>query len=568
MSFDGLFTHAIINELNHELVGGRITKIYQPFDNEIILRIRANRKNHDILISAHPQYARIQKTQRSFDNPQHPPHYCMILRKYLENGFLTEMKQVGNDRIIHLSVSGRNELGDEQSTTLVIEIMGRHSNIILVNNDENRIIDSIKHLPPSQNSYRTILPGSDFIPAPAQDKLNPFTADLTELDFPVTQTVKATTKWIQGTFQGFGRQSARELAERLREVPEKDYVTVTTEFFKQFDQRPYTPTLYPKGTPTFSAFNYISEEGPAQTFESLSALLDKYYDKKVTQDHIRQKSQDITSLVNNELKKNANKLEKMREELAETERAEDYQVKGEVLTAFMHEVQPGQESITLQNFYHDNEPIDIALDPEKTPAQNAQEYFKHYQKLKKRKKHLTSQIELTKQEVTYLESVLTGLDMVTLADIEEIRDELRDEGYLKQKKNSHQKKKQSKASKPYHFRSSDGADIYVGRNNRQNDQLTHRTANHEDWWLHAQNIPGSHVIIRGSNPSEQTLEEAAHLAAYFSKYRESANVPVDAVQVKYVNKPTGGKPGFVTYEGQTTYFVTPSENYIELLEQL
>lgn len=568
MSFDGLFTHAIINELNHELVGGRITKIYQPFDNEIILRIRANRKNHDILISAHPQYARIQKTQRDFDNPQHPPHYCMILRKYLENGFLTEMKQVGNDRIIHLSVSGRNELGDEQSTTLVIEIMGRHSNMILVNNDENRIIDSIKHLPPSQNSYRTILPGSDFISAPAQDKLNPFTTDLTELDFPVTDTVKATTKWIQGAFQGFGRQSARELAERLAQAPEKDYVRVATAFFQQFDQRPYTPTLYPKRTPTFSASNYISEEGPAQTFESLSHLLDKYYDKKVTQDRIRQKSQDITSLVNNELKKNANKLEKMREELAETERAEEYQVKGEVLTAFMHEVQPGQESITLQNFYNDNEPIDIALDPEKSPAQNAQDYFKHYQKLKKRKKHLTSQIKLTKQELTYLESVLAGLDTITLADIEEIRDELRDEGYLKQKKNSHQKKKQSKASKPYHFRSSDGADIYVGRNNRQNDQLTHRTANREDWWLHAQNIPGSHVIIRGSNPSEKTFEEAAHLAAYFSKYRESANVPVDAVQVKYVNKPNGGKPGFVTYEGQDTYFATPSEGYIESLEQL
>lgn len=566
MSFDGLFTRAMINEINNELVGGRITKVYQPYDNEIILRIRANRQNHHLLISAHPQYARLQKTKHSFNNPSHPPHYCMVLRKYLENGFLKELKQVDNDRIIHLAVSGRNELGDEQHVTLVVEIMGRHSNIILINQQEQTIIDSIKHITPSQNSYRTILPNSPFIPAPQQDKINPYNADLEHVTLNV-QCLKDAIQSIQRTFQGLSRLSAEALATQLfSTTDQKQRITIMQSFFSQFDTPPYQPTLHLSKPPVFTVFPYTSLNTKHRSFNTLSQLLDHYYEKKAERDRAHQQSHDLRLIIENELARNRTKLEKITHELAEADNARDFQVKGEILTAFMHEVSTGQDEITAPNFYHQNHMITIQLDPQKTPAQNAQAYFSQYHKLKKRQKHLTTQIKLTKQEITYLESVLAELQTAEMVDIADIRAELQSEGYLKkQRPKSSNQQRNSPASKPRHFRSVDGFDIYVGRNNRQNDELTHRTAHRTDWWLHAQNIPGSHVIIKHPSPSQQAFMDAAHLAAYYSQYRDATHVPVDAVQIKYVNKPNGAKPGFVTYEGQDTYFVTPCDDYVHQL---
>lgn len=561
MSFDGLFTHAMINELNETLHGGRITKVYQPYDNEIILRVRANRQNHDLLLSAHPQYARMQLTTKPFENPQQPPHFCMILRKYLENGFLKAIEQVGNDRLVELQVSNRNELGDEQDIVLVVEIMGRHSNLILIDRNENRIINSIKHVFPSQNSYRTILPGATYIQAPAQDKANPWI--FSDAESLVQPSVKETTKMVQQTLEGFSRQSAKELATRL--LDSDDTNQTYQNFTQSFALDNLKPTLYQKDTKEmFSPFEFQTLDANAIQFDSLSALLDRFYDQKAERDRVHQLASDLYTLVSNELKKNKKKLSKIERELDETELADDYRVKGEVLTAYLHEVSQGMSQITLANFYDDNNEIEIELDEQKSPANNAQYYFSRYQKMKKRKAHLTQQVESTKQEIHYLDSVLTQLDVVSVEDIEEVRDELRQEGYLKSKAKQNNRKKQKK-SKPFHFKSSDGTDILVGRNNTQNDELTMRKANRTDWWLHTQNIPGSHVIIRSDNPSDQTFEEAAHLAAYYSQYRESASVPVDAVQVKYINKPNGARPGFVTYEGQDTYFVTPTKEFVEQL---
>lgn len=564
MSFDGLFTHAIVDELNEELVDGRVSKVQQPYEDEIILKIRANRQNHNLLISAHPQYARIQKTDIPFENPKQPPQFTMVLRKYLESAFLKEIKQIENDRIVEFVFFSRDELGDEQNIVLVAEVMGRHSNIILVDKEEDKIVDTIKHISSSQNTYRTLLPGAAFIPAPTQDKVNPF-------DFDGSFVLegnndKERTTHIQATFQGFSRMSAQELLYMINERPNDSHTAVFHKFMEAFHNKAYEPTLFKNNKYAFAPLLYESlHQGQTEQFESLSELLDRFYHNKAERDRVNQQAHDLISLVKNELNKNTNKLKKMKKEYEQTKQADDYRVKGEVLTAFLHEVDQGDSTVSLNNFYEENEPMEIELDPVKTPAENAQKYFSRYQKMKNRKKHLSKQVKLTKREINYLESVLTQLDNATTEDIEEIRDELRQEGYIKRK--SKKKKNKKKASKPHQFESSDGTLIMVGRNNLQNDQLTMRTANKTDWWLHAKDIPGSHVVIRDNEPSEETFEEAASLAAYYSKYRQSSQVPVDTVQVKHVRKPNGAKPGYVIYEGQNTLFVTPTEDLVNTLRK-
>lgn len=564
MSFDGLFTHALTEELRQTLVDGRVSKIQQPYPNEVILKIRSNRKNYNLLLSAHPQYARIQLTTIPFENPTQPPQFCMMLRKHLEGGTLNDIQQTENDRIVEFTFRTRDELGDVYDSVLIVEIMGRHSNVLLVNKEEEKIYDTIRHISSSQNSYRTLLPGATYIPAPPQEKENPFT-------FSGNLVVEGTkkkekVKSIQQTFQGFGRDSAQELIFQLDKHVDDAPSVVLQKFLAPYKQNCCSPTLTKtEQNEYFTALYYESILGEKITFSTLSELMDRYYGNKAERDRAHQRAIDLIHLIKNEVRKNKNKWEKMEKELAQTQYAEEYRVKGEVLTAFLHEVVQGEASITLNNFYDGNHPIDIELDPQKSPAENAQFYFSRYQKLKKRKQHLKKQKRLTKQEMNYLESVLHQLDVASPSDIEEIRQELQQEGYIKKQKKKKQRKQQK--SKPDQFESTEGLLIYVGKNNLQNDQLTMRTANKTDWWLHAKDIPGSHVIIRGENPSEETFEEAANLAAYFSKYRDSASVPVDAVQVKQIRKPNGAKPGYVIYEGQTTYFVTPDQKLVQQLKK-
>jgi predicted ribosome quality control (RQC) complex YloA/Tae2 family protein len=565
MSFDGLFTHALVHELNQELKGGRVSKIQQPYENEIILRIRSNRKNVQLLLSAHPQYARVQLTTIPFENPTQPPQFCMMMRKHLDGAIVEEITQVENDRVIEFTFKSRDELGDTHHVVLIAELMGRHSNILLVNKQEEKIYDTIRHISPSQNSYRTLLPGAPYIPAPTQEKVNPFKFDQ-PLRIEGGKTKEKVTS-IQQLFQGFGRDSAQELVYQLDRHKDDAPSVVFQKFLDPYKKNQYAPTLTKKERKeSFTAIDYMVLEGSKESFSTLSELLDRYYRNKAERDRTQQQANDLFSIIKNELDRNKKKLIKMQKELDQTAFADEFRVKGEVLTAYLHEVQKGQKTISLHNFYEDNAFIEIELDPQKSPSENAQYYFSRYQKLKNRKKHLTTQLKRTKEEIQYLESVLHQLEIAAPSDIFDIREELQQEGYLKKKKQKG-KAKTRKQSKPEQFEASDGTLILVGRNNLQNDQLTMRTANKNEWWLHAKDIPGSHVIIRSENPSEETLEQAANLAAYYSKYRQSASVPVDAVQVKHIKKPNGAKPGYVIYEGQTTYFVTPTETLVNQLKK-
>lgn len=566
MSFDGLFTHALVYELSENLIGGRVSKIQQPYENEIILRIRSNRKNHNLLLSAHPQYARIQLTEISFENPQHPPQFCMMMRKHLDGAILETINQIENDRIVEFTFKSRDELGDVKDVVLIAEIMGRHSNIILLNENEEKIIDTIRHISSNQNTYRTLLPGATYIPAPTQEKQNPFAFD-GEFDLQEEST-KDSVRFIQGTFQGFGKDSSQEVIYKIEKDKNSSPSEVFQEFLDPYRTKSFSPTLTVIGTKEyFTAIDYSTLDGEKMHFNSLSELMDHYYGNKAERDRVKQQANDLYHIIKNELEKNEKKIIKMKEELAQTEYADDYRVKGEILTAFLHEVSQGDTSVTLENFYQNNETIDIDLDPQKRPAENAQKYFSHYQKLKKRKNHLTKQVKLTKQEIIYLESVLTQLNVASPRDIEEVREELRQGAYIKKKDKQKKSNKKSKPTEPDTYKASDGTLIMVGKNNLQNDRLTTRTAHKNDWWLHAKDIPGSHVIIKDEEPSEKTVEEAANLAAYFSKYRLSSSVPIDLVQIKNVRKPNGAKPGYVIYEGQTTYFVTPDKNLIKKMKQ-
>lgn len=563
MSFDGVFTHAMVRELNDQLSTGRISKIHQPYEHEIVLVIRAQGKNQRLLLSAHPSYARIQLTEIAYTNPDTPPNFVMMLRKHLDGAILEDIHQIENDRVVHFTFSKRDELGDLQNIVLIVELMGRHSTIVLLNKQTGKILDAIKHVGHSQNTYRSLLPGSDYIEPPKQTQLNPFHVTKEQV-FTLLSTVEELDgRYLQQTFQGLGRDTANELALRLAEKP-NEKMSVWSDFWQSI-QSNLVPTLGTIGQKEFFAPLAFKSFDTTTTYQSLSSLLDGFYGEKAEKDRVKQLGNELIRKVDNEIKRNQTKLAKREKTLQDSENAEEYRRDGELLTTFMAQVPRGAESIQLENYYEENTPITIVLNPALTPNQNAQKYFQKYQKLKNAVKLIYDQIAEAKSEIAYLESVLSQLEIAGPMDIEVIKEELIASGYLKQK--GSKKKRKHSPSKPEHFFASDGTEILVGKNNLQNDQLTLKQARKTDIWLHAKNIPGSHVIIKHDDPSDETLMEAAELAAYFSKFRQSAQVPVDYVAVKHVHKPNGAKPGFVIYENQKTLFVTPEETTIEQLRK-
>ena len=567
MSFDGVFTHAMINELRESLLSGRISKIHQPYENEVVLVIRSRGKNQRLLLSAHPSYARIQITQIAYQNPDTPPNFVMMLRKHLDGAILESIEQIENDRVIHFHFTKRDELGDLQNIILIVELMGRHSTIILVNKESGKILDAIKHIGSSQNTYRSLLPGVDYIAPPEQNQLNPFSQEKEKVFHRLSQ-MDLTPKGIQQQFQGIGFDTAQELVARLTERP-NEKMLVWQEFFTAIDTQ-RSPSLYEVAEKEyFTPINYRFFDSNTQQkkmYPTLSALLDAFYQEKAEKDRAKQQGGELIRKIENELKRNRNKLKKREQTLKESENAEDYRRDGELLTTFMAQVPRGANEVTLPNYYEEDRPITIKLDPALTPNQNAQKYFHRYQKLKNAVKLIRKQIEEAKNEIDYLESVLSQLEIAGPMDIEVIKEELTAEGYLKKKSSKKQKRK--KPSQPDQYLSTDGTLILVGKNNLQNDQLSLKTAKKTDYWLHAKNIPGSHVIIKSDQPSDETITEAAELAAYFSKYRHSAQVPVDLVQVKHLRKPNGAKPGYVIYENQKTIIVTPEEGKIIKMKQM
>ena len=550
MSFDGFFLHHMIKELQRELINGRIQKINQPFDQELVLQIRSNRQSHRLLLSAHPVFGRIQLTQTTFENPAQPSTFIMVLRKYLQGAVIESINQVENDRIVEVTVSNKNEIGDHIQATLIIEIMGKHSNILLVDKSSHKILEVIKHVGFSQNSYRTLLPGSTYIAPPSTESLNPFTIKDEKL-FEILQTQETTAKNLQSLFQGLGRDTANELENIL--VSEK--LSTFRNFFNQETKPCLTET-------SFSPVSFANQVG--EPFTSLSDLLDTYYKDKAERDRVKQQASELIRRVENELQKNRHKLKKQEKELLATDNAEEFRQKGELLTTFLHQVPNDQDQVILDNYYT-NQPITIALDKALTPNQNAQRYFKRYQKLKEAVKYLTDLIEETKATILYLESVETVLNQAGLEEIAEIREELIQTGFIRRR----QREKIQKRKKPEQYLASDGKTIiYVGRNNLQNEELTFKMARKEELWFHAKDIPGSHVVISGNlDPSDEVKTDAAELAAYFSQGRLSNLVQVDMIEVKKLNKPTGGKPGFVTYTGQKTLRVTPDPEKIASMKK-
>ena len=569
MSFDGLFTKAMSEELFQHINGGRINKIHQPYPNEIIMIVRANGKNPKLLLSAHPSYSRAQLTNEAYENPQDPPMFCMLLRKHLEGAIIENIYQKERDRILIFEVKGRNEIGDISYKTLIIEIMGRHSNIIIVDKENNKILDSIKHVSYAVNSYRAILPGQTYKFPPEQHKLDPLTAApedvLKALDFNSGKL----DKQLVAAFAGFSPLLAKEIMLKCELPTQENVLEAFEEVIDLFRNQKYCPAImHNNNKELFYCFPLKHVEETTKTFTTLSEMLDRFYFGKASRDRIKQQAQDLERFITNEKEKNAKKIGKLQDTLHESQKGETFQLYGELLTANIYQIQQGMTEIEVVNYYdEEGKTVLIPLQPQKSPSQNAQAYYTKYQKSKNAISIVTEQIQLATEELQYFEALLHQLDSARPKDIEEIREELQEGGYLKQR---HKKGfKKPKDTKPVldEYMSTDGDLILVGKNNKQNEYLTNKLSKRDDIWFHTKDIPGSHVVIRNSEPTEKTIEEAAMLAAYYSKAKNSSRVPVDYTQIRHVKKPKGSKPGFVTYDNQTTLFVTPDEDVVLQLKK-
>jgi predicted ribosome quality control (RQC) complex YloA/Tae2 family protein len=566
MAFDGTVTRAIAHELHHKLATGRITKIYQPSASEIVLTIRAYGNNHRLMISCHPVYARVHITTASFENPAEPPMFCMLLRKQLEAGRIERIEQVAMERVIHITIQGRNELGDLTEQLLVIELMGRHSNVILLDKQSGKIIDAMRRVGFQTSQYRQVLPGMNYVAPPDQGKLNPLTVDrdtfIANLDYNSGQLHKQ----LVNHYMGLSPLVAEELIHRAT-LGDRESLWHTFALWQQMMQNHnYQPEIVKTNKrPQFTVLPLTHLAGERQTFATVNECVDTFFTSRAERDRISQQTQALVQTLSREVAKNKRKINRLQQELANSTEADIAKLYGELLTTYAHQVKRGQTKVTVINYY-DGQEVTIPLNPTLSPNENAQRFYKKYQKLKASKSYNEEQIAIAAEENAYLETILAQLELANLAEVEQIREELAEEGWIK----TPSKKRRSKATqpKPTTYIASDGTTILVGKNNKQNDRLTHHIAHKTDTWLHTKNIPGSHVVIRGQNISETALHEAALLAAYFSKARESNQVPVDYTLVKNVKKPSGARPGFVIYTEQKTLYVTPEEQRIqEIIKQ-
>ncbi|RXI98068.1 fibronectin/fibrinogen-binding protein [Anaerobacillus alkaliphilus] len=569
MSFDGTVMRAVVTELNQTLLSGRITKIYQPFKTELLFTVRANGANHQLLLSANPSFARMHLTNEKVDNPAEPPMFCMLLRKHLEGGIIEGIEQLELERIVKINIKGRNELGDVSYKKLMVEIMGRHSNIVLLDEKGDKILDSIKHLSPGVNSYRTILPGQTYKLPPEQEKLNPLSIDketfIKKMDF---NSGKLDSQMLQ-QFSGLSPQLTKEILYKAK-LPNRE--TLTNAFLEVIDEinlghfKPQITTTTNKEH--FSIIELSHLNGTSRMFDSVSEMLNHFYFGKAERDRVHQQANDLEKFLKNEFQKNKSKIKKLEQTLVDAEAASKYRKLGELLTAYLHQIKKGQKEVEVIDFYdEEGKMVSIPLDPLKSPSDNAQSYFKRYNKAKNSLEIVKAQIEIAQQELIYLESILGQMESAAPRDIAEIREELIEGGYIRNRNKKQVKKK--KETKPFleEYKSSTGVEILVGKNNKQNEYLTNRLARQSETWLHTKDIPGSHVVIRSSNIDETTLVEAAQLAAYFSKAKHSSSVPVDYTLIKHVKKPSGSKPGYVIYDNQTTVYVTPAEDVVKKLRK-
>ncbi|MGV8146477.1 MAG: NFACT family protein [Alkaliphilus sp.] len=576
MPLDGFVISAIKDELTDKITNAKIEKIHQPESDEIIIQLRNNRESYKLLLSSNSNFPRIHLTNIKKENPLSAPTFCMLLRKHLQGGRIVDIIQPDFERIIKLEIQSYDELNDLTAKYLIIELMGKHSNIILVNEEDNRVLDSIKRITPDLSRVRQVLPGIDYKSPPSQSKANPLDS-ISLSSFKGIITAKKNLpvyKSLYMSFTGVSPLVAREICFRCdidSETPafalSPDHVAGLFNSFlfitKIVTTKKYSPSIYINNKLdkfvdfSFTSIEHIKCHDEIQ-INSVSEMLEFYYKERDLRERIKQKSGDFKKNISTKLDRLHQKIYNLNKDLDKAEKAEKYKIKGELLTSNLHLVKERATTISVVNYYDPEQAlIDIQLSSRLTPSKNAQKYYKQYNKFKTAQIEVKKQVEKTYSEIKYLEQILISVESsVDSHDLDEIRQELIETGYLK-KKFSKKKIKTQKKSNYLKYLSSDGYEILVGKNNIQNDKITFKIATKLDLWFHIKNMPGSHVVLRigDGNYSEQTLLEAASLAAYFSKAKNATKVSVDYTQRKNVKKQSGAKPGMVIYETYNTIVV-------------
>ncbi len=588
MPFDGIVTKSIVDELTEKLASGRIEKVLQPEADEIVLLVRAWNTNHKLVLSASPSYPRIHITSAVKENPAVPPVFCMLLRKHLTGGRILSFEFNDYERIIGIVVEAVNELGDISEKKLVIEIMGRYSNIILLNS-ENKIIDSIKHVDSDVSSVREVMPARPYVLPPAQDKISPDRLVVEALLEKLALSNQAVDKFLLENIKGFSPLLCREVCNRAGITARTSAAsldgnsmtrlcTALKEILIEIKESAYSPCVIFEDADLLKPIDFhcldIKQYANLLSLPSISEVLDTFYASRDNAERLKQKKSDLYKVLHTSMERCAKKLAIQQDTLRDVADREKLKLYGELITANMYAIPRNTDSVRLLNYYsEDDSSIDVPLDPNLLPSENAQRYFRKYAKAKSTYAYTTRQLKDSQNEMEYLESVLQLLDNCTaLKEMDEVRQELTEQGYMILKKKSQKSGKRPGLKKdtitpPLHFRSSDGFDIYVGKNNKQNDYLTLKFSQSNDLWLHTKDIPGSHVIIKrnGQNIPESSIEEAACLAAWHSKASMSSNVAVDYTAVKNVSKPSGAKPGMVIYVNYKTAIVTPDRALVDKL---
>lgn len=576
MAFDGITIANIVSELNHTIVGGKINKIAQPEADELMITVKNNRTQYRLFLSASASLPLIYLTGENKQGPLTAPNFCMLLRKHIGSARILSVTQPGLERILIFELEHLNELGDICRKKLIVEIMGKHSNIIFCQEDDT-IIDSIKHISANMSSVREVLPGRTWFIPHTQDKMDPLSMSREAFTETVFGKNLPVFKAVYTSLTGFSPLIAEELcvrsgidpkrqAQELEETEKETLWQTTDDLVDRIRRQDFSPVIvYQEEEPLeFAAFPLTKyQDQKSVSYESISQVLESYYSMKNKITLIRQKSADLRRIVTTAIERTSKKYELQQKQQKDTEKKEKYRIYGELLNTYGYHLEEGARSLEALNYYT-NEMITIPLDEHLSAAENAKKYFDRYTKLKRTEEALNELLEETRSDLEHLESIRTSLDIaLDEDDLVEVREELMEYGYLRRKGSSGKKKKI--VSRPFHYRSSDGFDIYVGKNNFQNDELSFKFASGNDWWFHAKGQPGSHVIVKsnGEELPDRTFEEAARLAAFYSKGRQAPKVEIDYTQKKNLKKPNSAKPGFVIYHTNYSMIAEPKIHEIE-----
>ncbi len=581
MALDGITIANMVKELNDELAGGRVNKIAQPETDELMLTVRGKSGQRRLLISASASLPLIYFTEKNKPSPMTAPNFCMLLRKHIGSARILGISQPGLERVIYMDFEHLNEMGDLCRKRLAVEMMGKHSNIIFCDS-EGMILDSIKHVSANVSSVREVLPGRDYFIPETQDKADPLSISEALFMEKVCTRPLPIAKAIYTSLTGISPVIAQEVCYRasldgsmpvdsLNEVEKLHLCHIFLRLIEDVKDGLFTPNIiYREEEPVEFAPVILQQYNTGHTmqqYETISQVLEQYYATKNIITRIRQKSADLRHVVQTALERNRKKFIIQQKQMKDTEKKDRFKVYGELINTYGYGLEPGCKSFMALNYYT-NEEVTIPLDPTMTPAENSQKYFDKYNKLKRTQEALSIQLEETKNDIDHLESIGTALDIaLSESDLSQIKEELMEYGYIKRKYNGKKRGPQAK-SKPFHYISSDGYHMYVGKNNFQNEELTFKVATGNDWWFHAKKMPGSHVIVKSNNEElpDRTFEEAGRLAAYYSSGRTAPKVEIDYIQKKHVKKTPGGKPGFVIYHTNYSLTIEPDISGIQELQ--